>query len=305
MPTAKPRSRAVFSSRASARSISPRGRHGVERQIRLGEGQVAGAGDLARQAARRAAVLHIDQSALGGLAQHRRERCIRCREAAPHVVGDAHIALHAAHQPMQPLEVLVGIERCQQGLRPRIVVRIVEGLHRHLQQHLVPAVARPRRQTLEIGPVGREPEGHRARKLGERIAGAERADPEPGHHDGDPRRVRPIRHRLDGLREGIGRAGAVRGDPRDRAALGSLHEALVGDRLAGAFVGALARDHHLLALAVAAVDDGDHVGGGGRRAGRRAVAGRRAIVAVGPRAVGLGRRVRLRLDGFAAPQRLR
>ena len=114
-----------------------RRRHGVEHDVGLGEGQVVGAGDLAGDAARRGAVVDIDQPALGGLAQHRRQRRFRRGEARAHVAGDADIALEAAHQPMQPVDILLGRERGQQRLRAGIVVGIVERLHRRLQQHFV------------------------------------------------------------------------------------------------------------------------------------------------------------------------
>ena len=153
--------------------------------VGLGEGEVVGAGDLAREAARRGAVVEVDQAALGGLAQHRRQRRLGGGEARAHEIGDADIALEAAHQPVQAVDVLAGLERGEQRLRARIVVGIVERLHRHLQQDLVAFAARASGICSEIAAVGREGERHRSRQLAERVGGAARADAEPADHDRD------------------------------------------------------------------------------------------------------------------------
>ena len=84
-----------------------RGRHRIEHRVRLHERHVGGAGDLSGDAARRVAVVEIDQSALADLAQHRRERLIGRGEARAHQAGDADIALEAAEEPVQPVDVLV------------------------------------------------------------------------------------------------------------------------------------------------------------------------------------------------------
>ena len=84
------------------------GRHRVEHELGLGERQVVGAGDLAGDAARRGAVVDVDQPAPRGLLQHRRQRLFVRGEARAHEIDDADIALEAAHQPMQAVEILFG-----------------------------------------------------------------------------------------------------------------------------------------------------------------------------------------------------
>ena len=73
-------------------------------------------------------------------------------KARAHEIGDADIALEAGHVPLQPIDVLLGGERRQQGLRARIVVGVIERLHRHLQQHLVALRAGPLRQLAGSAP---------------------------------------------------------------------------------------------------------------------------------------------------------
>ena len=159
-PTALPCSRASASSLVSARSISCGRRHRVEHDLGLGERQVVGAGDLTGEAARRRAVVDVDQSAPRRFLEHRRQGLLVRGEARAHVVGDADITLEAAHQPIKAVEVLFHAERGQQGLRAGIVVRIVERLHRCLQQHLVSVGTGIGRQTVDVGAVGRERESH-------------------------------------------------------------------------------------------------------------------------------------------------
>jgi len=75
------------------------------------------------------------------------------------------------------VDVLLGRERGQQGLRPRIVVGIVERLHRQLQQDLVAFAARARRQALEVASVRRQREADRPGSLAK--ASAVLLDPMP------------------------------------------------------------------------------------------------------------------------------
>ena len=60
-----------------------RRRHRVDDDVGLGEGQVLAAGDLAGDAARRSAVVDIDQPALGGLAQTGASACSEAVNFAP------------------------------------------------------------------------------------------------------------------------------------------------------------------------------------------------------------------------------
>ena len=84
-----------------------RARHRVDHHIGLGIGQPVGAGDLAGLAARRGAVIDIDQAAPRHLAQNRRQRRVGSGEARAHEIGNADIALHAAEQPVQAIDILI------------------------------------------------------------------------------------------------------------------------------------------------------------------------------------------------------
>ena len=265
------------------------------------------AGDLAGDAARRRAVVHIDQPALGGFAQHRRQRLLGRGEARAHVARDPDIALEPAHQPMQAVDVLLGRERGKQRLRAGIVVGIIERLHRNLQQHFVIFSTRALRQLFEIGAVGRQRECHRRRQFGERIGGAGGADAEPADHDGDARRVFFVWRQLARMRIERRWAYAIRSDLRDRTMPCGFQQFLVERRFRRS-PARIAGNDHLLALAARAIDDGDRLAAGrwgyrlgcrggrcrriGRRAGRAVVAGMLLAVAVAV-LLGLARRRRL------------
>ena len=102
-------------------------------------------------AARRRAVVEIAEPALGRLADDRLHHGVGDDEARAHEIGYPGIALEAAEMPVQAVEILLGVERREQGLRAGIVVGIVERLHRNLQQDLVALRARP------LGQLGRDP----------------------------------------------------------------------------------------------------------------------------------------------------
>ena len=209
----------------------------------------------------RRAVVDIDQAALRRLLQHRRQRRLGCGEARAHEIGDADIALEPAHQPVQAVDVLLGRQRDQQRLRARIVVGIVERLHRDLQQHLVAVVARLRHRAVDLEAVRAERECHRARQLAHGRLRRGAADAEAVDDDRDARAVR-LAGQLGDAGIDLGRPLAVRSDLRDRAVARRFEHALLGRRAAAL----RRRDRHLLALAGAAVDDGDGVAGrGGRR----------------------------------------
>ena len=171
---------------------------------------------------------------------------------------------------MQPVDVLSGIERGQQRLRAGIVVGIVERLHRDLQQHLMTAGARTRDLTLEIAAIGRERERHCARQLADGVIGGAGADAEPADHDRDARRVRLAGDGPDGAGEDVGRPRAVLRHLRQQAMARGLAHALVERGELGFGSGGLgvarAGHHDVLALAAGAVDDGDGLAAGWRRA---------------------------------------
>ena len=180
------------------------------------------------------------------------------------IVGDADVALEAAHQPMQAVEVLIHAERGQQRLRAGIVVGIVERLHRRLQQHLV-----SRRRARSSPGVRRRRRRARTRR-----------SPAPGSFciacwvtlalmPSPPITIairgpslRPC-ERLHGAGIDFGRTRAVGRDARDGAVARRLEQALLERR---ADVARAAGIGDLLALAGRAVDDGDGLGvGRGRR----------------------------------------
>ena len=94
--------------------------------------------------------------------------------------------------PVQPVEILLGRERRQQGLRAGIVVGIVERLHRNLQQNLVALRARPLGELGGIRAVGRERQRHRRRQFHDGVGGLGGADAEAADHDGDHRHLRRL-----------------------------------------------------------------------------------------------------------------
>src|SRR6185295_17516651 len=120
----------------------------------------------------------------------------------------------------------------------------------------------------------------------ERFARAGGADAEAADHDRDARSLRLAGDRLDRAGVNLGRAGAVRGDPRQRAVARALEQALIDAARLVVLVGR-ARQHDFLPLAAGAVDDCDGLGTG-RDRGR--LLRRRAVVAVGA----LGRALRER-----------
>ncbi len=107
-------------------------RHCVEQDLGSGERQIVGAGDLAGETARRRAVVNVDEPPPRGFLQHRRQSRFGRGEARAHVIGDADVALEAAHQPIQAIGILIEAQRGQQRLRAGIVVGVVERLHRCL-----------------------------------------------------------------------------------------------------------------------------------------------------------------------------
>ena len=266
-PIATPRLRAVASRRASALSISAAVGTASSTASALAKATLLRAGDLAGDAARRGAVVEVDQTALADLAQNRGERLIGRGEARAHQAGDADIALEAAEEPVQAIDVLLGRQRGQQRLRAGIVVRIVERLHADLQQHLVAFAARARDPALEIGAVGRERKGDRRGQLGERLGGAVRSDAETLDHDRDARLVGAAGLRLDRARIDFGGrapSGAIFGIAPWRevsSRRGSIGTSCLVSALGPGGLGrrraARLPDRHLLTLAGRAVDDRD------------------------------------------------
>ncbi len=206
---------------------------------------------------------------------------------------------------MQAVEVLRGVDRGQQRVRSRIVVGIVERLHRNLQHHLVAGLARACDLALEVAAIGREGERDRARQLAQRVGGGVRADAQPADHDRDARSVALAVGAiaaigLDRTREGLRRPRSVLRDLRQRAVARRFGQALVIGGAVGHF-GHLGRrhfgchhlgrpgcrrDHDVAPRAGAAVDDGDGLGAGGRRRrGRFCTAGAPAGGAPGGAAV--------------------
>ena len=100
------------------------------------------------------AVVDEQQAARLDLLEHRHERGLRRLEFRAHVVGDADIAGIARHQPLQPLHVLLRRQRRQQRVRSGIVGRVVLGLERDLQQHLMTVLPRLVHPVLEIAAIG-------------------------------------------------------------------------------------------------------------------------------------------------------
>ena len=87
--------------------------------------------------------------------------------------------------PEQPIEILLGAERREQGLRPGVVVGIVERLHRDLQQHLMALRAGALHQLAGIGAVRRKRQRHRRRQFHDGIGGLGSANPEAADDDRD------------------------------------------------------------------------------------------------------------------------
>ena len=250
--------RRQFQSRQRAVDLD-RCRHGIDHDVGFGEREVMAAGELAGDAARRSAVVYIDQPALGGLAHHRCQRWFGRGEAGAHVAHDPDIALEAAHLPMQPVDVLVGGERGQQRLRSRVVVGIVERLHRGLQQHFVIGRLRALRQRVEIRAVGCDGQRHGCRQFRQCIGGAGRADAEPAYDNGDARRIGLVRRHLARMCEDHERTRAVHRDLRDGAVAGGFQNPRVACRL-GRKVARFARNNYILMLAARAIDNGDGPG---------------------------------------------
>ena len=123
----------------------------------LREWQIVGAGDPAGDAARIGAVVDKDQPALGGLAQDRSERRLGGGEARSHRVGEADIALEPAHQPVQPVDILLRRERGEQRLRAGIVVRILNGSIGTCSRISWPAVRARSTRGATSAPYGMKP----------------------------------------------------------------------------------------------------------------------------------------------------
>ena len=175
--------------------------------------------------------------------------------------------------PVQPVDVLLGAERRQQGLRAGVVVGIVERLHRNLQQDLMALRARPLGQFRGIRAVGRKGQRHRGWQLHDGVGGLGRADAKAADDDRN--------HGHFGRLGAVGFGGVDRErlqpvrDHGDHAVAGFFQQALIHSRHHGGcgvglgLGGGVAADHHVLALAAGAVDDGD-----GLVLGRRGLLGR-------------------------------
>jgi len=68
-----------------------------------------------------------------------------------------------------PFEILLGRERGQKRLRAGIVVRIVEWLHRRLQQNFVTGAARAPGEMIDVVAVRHEGQRHGAGQLADGI----------------------------------------------------------------------------------------------------------------------------------------
>src|SRR5262249_37283952 len=200
----------------------------------FGEREIVAAGHARRDAAGIGAVVDEDKPALGGLAQDRREGLLGRREARTHRSRDTDIALEAAHQPIEPFKILFGGERGQKRLGAGIVVRIVEGLHRRLQQYFVTGAARAPGKMIDVVAVRHEGKRDGAGQLADGLIADRGADAEAADDERNAWRVGLAGNRLHRLRISLRRAHAVAGDFRNGPLRGRLDQFLVvrGERSA-------------------------------------------------------------------------
>ena len=118
---------------------------------------------------------------------------------------------------MQPVDVLLRLGGHDQRMRARIVVRIIERLHRDLKHDLVASLARARDEALQADPIGREGEGHGRGQLGDGVRGHVLAEAKPADQDGHARgRTRPARQRAGRTGVDDRRPGPVGADFREQ-----------------------------------------------------------------------------------------
>jgi hypothetical protein len=224
-PIAAPRARASASSRVSAASIAV----GVDDRVGGGRGQAERRRDRAGEAARRRAVVDIEQAARGDLAERRGQRARVGGELAAKMIDDAGVADEPPHLPAQRIEVVGVGSAGQQRVRAGIVGGIGEGLHRRLQQDLVAGFARRRRFALEVVAVGGEAERDGRRQPRDRVGGAGGVEAEAADQERHPRRVGPeLGGGEDRPRVDLGGARAVGADARQQAEARFLDEPPVG-----------------------------------------------------------------------------
>ncbi len=188
---------------------------------------------------------------------------------------------------MQPVEVLAGGRAGGQRLRAGVDVRVVVGLERQLEEHLVAGAAGGGDRAGKIVAIGRDGQRHLAGKRGDGGVAPLALDADPADDDGD-REEAPLDLHRPGI--GVERPRAVVADPRHRPVLAGFDEvgarrrgedhrlrpARVGDdHLAAADLLEAARRAHLGQRRHAGVNGRRFGGGYGRRdaAGRLAVDG--------------------------------
>jgi hypothetical protein len=112
-------------------------------------------------------------------------------------------------------------------LRAGIVVRIVERLHRRLQQNLVAGAARAPGKMIDVVAIRHKGKRHRAGQLADGVIADAGADAKPADDERDARRVGLAGNGLYRLRIGFRRAHAVGGNFRNGTLRGRFDQFLV------------------------------------------------------------------------------
>ena len=222
-PTATPRVRAI-ASRADKLALDIGARAAeVDDAVGLHHRHADCGADRLRLAARRRAVIEVEQPALADLAQKRQERPLVAGEARAHVVHHAGIGGHAAEVPAQILVARPPVGRDEQGVLAGILLRIARRLQRDLQDDLVAFRARLVDPALQARPVGREGERDALRQRRDGFLRPGLAEPHAAHDDRDAGHAGHGRRRLAGI--DLAGATPVRRDARQRAEGGLLDQA--------------------------------------------------------------------------------
>ena len=183
--------------------------------------------DLRADTLQRGARVEEQQPARLQRRQDRRHRLRGCGEARAHMVGHANIAADPAQHPFQAVEVLFRRQRREQRPWPRVARRVVQRLHRQVDQHLMANGAGQPDPVLQVLRIGLEGQRDLARQVADGRLCRRAGQAERTNDDGDA--WAPV--------AGIERAGvdaprlaAVGADARQRSQRRVLHQRGIGCR---------------------------------------------------------------------------
>ena len=165
--------------------------------------------------------VHEHESPCLDLVEDREQVRLRRGEARACRAHYADISRDPAQHPLQPLKILLPVERDQQRMRARIDAWIVNGLHGEREEYLVPGGAGDADPLVELGRIGIESQRDSARQIIDRRPRSRAGETKAREEDRD---ARAFVGAVERPRIGLPRLAAVGPNHGKRSQCGALDQ---------------------------------------------------------------------------------